>query len=183
MYRGINDFKKGYQPRTNIVMDEKGDLVRDYHGIVAGWSSQFSQLLNDHGVYDVRQTEIHTPEPLVPESSVFEVEMASEKLKLKNHHVLIKSQQDLLKQLVEKFALRSTHLLILFGIRSNCLRSGRSRSLYLLIRMVIKRTEVISLLSTTYKVLSTILLSWLTPYAEEITGGSSMWISTPQVNY
>jgi dsDNA-specific endonuclease/ATPase MutS2 len=25
LYRGINDFKKGYQPRTNIVKDDKGD--------------------------------------------------------------------------------------------------------------------------------------------------------------
>jgi len=29
LYRGINDFKKGYQPRCNIVKDEKGDLVAD----------------------------------------------------------------------------------------------------------------------------------------------------------
>ena len=28
-YRGINDFKKGYRPRTNIIKDEKGDLVAD----------------------------------------------------------------------------------------------------------------------------------------------------------
>jgi hypothetical protein len=28
LYRGINDFKKGYQPRTNIVKDENGNLVR-----------------------------------------------------------------------------------------------------------------------------------------------------------
>ena len=27
LYRGINDFKKGFQPRCNIVKDEKGDLV------------------------------------------------------------------------------------------------------------------------------------------------------------
>jgi hypothetical protein len=27
MYRGISDFKKGYQPRPNVVKDEKGDLV------------------------------------------------------------------------------------------------------------------------------------------------------------
>jgi len=27
VYRGINDFNKGYHPRTNIVKDEKGDLV------------------------------------------------------------------------------------------------------------------------------------------------------------
>ena len=31
LYRGINDFKKGYQPRTIIVKDEKGDLVADSH--------------------------------------------------------------------------------------------------------------------------------------------------------
>ena len=29
LYRGINDFKKGYQPRTTIVKDEEGDLVAD----------------------------------------------------------------------------------------------------------------------------------------------------------
>jgi hypothetical protein len=27
LYRGIIDLKKGYLPRTNIVKDEKGDLV------------------------------------------------------------------------------------------------------------------------------------------------------------
>jgi len=31
----INDFKKGYQPRSNIVKDEKGDLVADSYSIVA----------------------------------------------------------------------------------------------------------------------------------------------------
>jgi len=29
LYRGINDFKKGYKPRTTIVKDEIGDLVAD----------------------------------------------------------------------------------------------------------------------------------------------------------
>ena len=28
LYRGINDFKKGYQPRCDIVMDEKGDWLQ-----------------------------------------------------------------------------------------------------------------------------------------------------------
>jgi hypothetical protein len=27
MYRGITEFKKGYQPKTNLVKDEKGDLL------------------------------------------------------------------------------------------------------------------------------------------------------------
>jgi len=34
-----------------------------------------------HGISDVRQTEIHTAETLVPEPSAFEFEMAIEKLK------------------------------------------------------------------------------------------------------
>ena len=34
-----------------------------------------------NGVNDVRQTEIHTAKPLVPEPSAFEVEMAIEKIK------------------------------------------------------------------------------------------------------
>jgi len=34
-YRGISDFKKGYQPRTHIVKDEKGDLVAVSHSILA----------------------------------------------------------------------------------------------------------------------------------------------------
>ena len=37
--------------------------------------------MNVHGVIDVRQTEIHTAEPLVPEPSVFEFEMVIEKWK------------------------------------------------------------------------------------------------------
>ena len=37
LYRGVNDFKNGYQPRTNIVKDDKGDLVADCHSIVARW--------------------------------------------------------------------------------------------------------------------------------------------------
>jgi len=81
LYRDINDFKKGYQPRCNIVKDEKGDLVADSHSIVARWRNCFSQLFNVHGVKDVRQAEIHTAEPLVPEPSAAEVELAIDNLK------------------------------------------------------------------------------------------------------
>ena len=52
LYRGINDFKQGYQPRCNIVKDEKGDPVADSHSIVARWRNYFSQLFNVHGVKD-----------------------------------------------------------------------------------------------------------------------------------
>jgi len=65
----------------NIVKDEKGDLVTDSHSILVRCRNHFSQLLNVHRVSYVRQTEIHTAEPLVPEQSAFEGEMAIEKLK------------------------------------------------------------------------------------------------------
>ena len=42
----------------------------------------FSQILNVHGISDVRQAEIHTAEPLVPEPSALENELAIEKLKI-----------------------------------------------------------------------------------------------------
>ena len=81
MYRGIIDFKQGYQPRTNIVKDEKGDLVTDSHSFLAGWRNHFSQLFNARGASDVRQTEIHKAEPLVPDLGAIEFEMAIKKLK------------------------------------------------------------------------------------------------------
>ena len=62
-------------------MDEKDDLVTDSQSILAGWKNHFSQLLNVHVVNDVKQTEIHTTEPPVPEPGAFEVELAIEKLK------------------------------------------------------------------------------------------------------
>jgi len=81
LYRGISDLKKGYQPSTNIVKDDTGDLVADFHSILARWRNYFSQILNVHGVNDVRQTQIHRTEPLVPEPSATEVELAIEMLK------------------------------------------------------------------------------------------------------
>jgi hypothetical protein len=59
-YRDINEFKKGYQHRTHMVKDEKGNLVTESHTLLANWRNHFSQLLNILGVSDVRQTELHT---------------------------------------------------------------------------------------------------------------------------
>jgi len=65
-------------------MDEKSDLVADSHSIMARWRNYFSQLFNVHGVKDVGQAEIHTAQPLVPEPSAAEVELAIDKLKSHN---------------------------------------------------------------------------------------------------
>ena len=56
-------------------------MFTDFHSILAGWRNHFYQLLNIHGINDVRQTEIHTAKPLIPAPSAFKIEMAIEKLK------------------------------------------------------------------------------------------------------
>jgi hypothetical protein len=63
------------------VKDENGDLLAKSHNILKRWKNFFSQLLNVHRVSDIRQIEIHTVEPLVPDPSPFEVEIAIVKLK------------------------------------------------------------------------------------------------------
>ena len=73
--------KKVYQPSINIVWDEKVDMFTDSHSILARWSNHFCQLFSVHVFSDIQQMEIPTAEPLLPELSAFEVEMAIEKLK------------------------------------------------------------------------------------------------------
>jgi hypothetical protein len=77
----MNEFKRDYQPRSNLVTDENSDLPAGSNNNVNRWKSYFSQLLNVHNVSDVRQIEIHTAEPLVPGPSHLDVETVIAKLK------------------------------------------------------------------------------------------------------
>jgi hypothetical protein len=115
-------------------------LFTDYHSVLTRCRNHFCQLSTVHGVNDVWQTDTHTAEPLGPEPRACEVELAIEKLKRHKSPVLIKSQQNCLRQGVEHFAVGSIYLVILFGIKKKRLRSVKSRSLYSSIRRVIKRT-------------------------------------------
>jgi hypothetical protein len=81
LYKGINEFRRGYQPKSNLVKDENVDLLLDSNTIVNRWKSYFSQLLNVHNVSDVRRIETHTAEPLVPGPSHLEIEIFIAKLK------------------------------------------------------------------------------------------------------
>jgi hypothetical protein len=76
LYKGINEFKKCYQPRTKLVQDERGDLLADPHRILNTWKNYFCQLLNVNRASSIRQTEMRTAEPCVPEPSASEVEVA-----------------------------------------------------------------------------------------------------------
>jgi hypothetical protein len=54
----INEFMRGYQPRSNLLKDANGDLLADSHNILNRSKNLFSQLLNVLTVSDVRQIEV-----------------------------------------------------------------------------------------------------------------------------
>ena len=172
MYRGINDFKKGYQPRCNIVKDEKGDLVADSHNTVARGRNYFSQLLNVHGVKEVGQAEIHTAEPLVPDPSASEFQLAINKLQ---SHISPGIDQ-ILSELIKAGSRTNClgiHKLITSIWKKEKLPEEWKESIIAPIHKKGDKTDCnnyrgISLLPTTYKILSNILLSGLIPYAKEI---------------
>ena len=78
------------------------------------WRNYFSQLFNVHGVKDVGQAEIHTAEPLVPEPSASEVELAIGKLKSHKSPGIDQILAELIKAGVEQFAWRFINLSLLF---------------------------------------------------------------------
>jgi len=172
---GVHDFKKGYQPRTIIVKDEKGDLLADSHSIVTRWRNYFSQLLNVYGAKDVRQAEIHTVEPLVPEPSASEVELAIQKLKSHKSPRIDQIPAEIIKAGGRTFR-SAIHKLVVFICSKEELPEEWKESIIIPIHKKGYKTDCnnyrgISLLPTTYKRLSNILLSRLIPYAEEVTGG------------
>ena len=81
LYKGIKDFKKGYHPRVNVIKNQNKELLADSNSILNRWKDYFSQLLNMHEDNDVGEIEIKTAEPLIPDPTLLEVEIAIEKLK------------------------------------------------------------------------------------------------------
>jgi hypothetical protein len=59
LYTNINEFKKGYQPRINIIEEDNGTLLADPQSIFNRWKHFFNQVLNVYGVPDVKHTDIH----------------------------------------------------------------------------------------------------------------------------
>jgi len=134
----------------------------------------FPQILNVHGVNDVRQTEIHTAEPLVPGPSASDVELAIKKLKSHKSPGVDQIPAELIKAGGRTF-LCEIHKLIISIWNKEELPEGRKELIIVPIYKKGDKTDCsnyrgISLWPTMYKILSNILLSRLTPYAEEIIG-------------
>jgi hypothetical protein len=141
-----------------------GDLLADPHKILNRWKNYFCQLLNIHGAGGVRQTEMHTAEPFVPEPSASEAEVALGKLKrYKSPGV-----DPILAELIQ--ARRETLRSEIHNLTK--LIWNKEESPHQWIELIVVPThkkgdcshyQGISLVSTSYKILSNILLSRLTP--------------------
>jgi hypothetical protein len=108
-----------------------------------------SQLLNVHNISDVRQGNIHSAEPLVPGPSRPEVEIAIVKLKNIKTINYVWNKKELPDQW-NKIIILPIHKI---GDRTDC-----------------SNYRGISLLSTSYNILSNLLLSRLSLYIDEIIG-------------
>jgi hypothetical protein len=138
------------------------------------WRNYFSQLLNVHGDNDVKQSEIHTAEPLVLEPSAFQVEMAIGKLKRYKSPGIDQIPAELIKAGGSRIC-SEIHKLINSIWNKEELPDQWKESVIFPVYKKGDKTDCsdyrdISLLSTAYKILSNILLSRLTRYAEEIIG-------------
>jgi hypothetical protein len=138
------------------------------------WRNYFSQILNEHGVSDVRKAEIHTAEPLVPEPRAMEVELAIQKLECHKSPSIDQIPADLIKAGGRTIRC-AIHKSIIAIWNKEVLPQEWKESVIVPIHKKGNKTDrnnyrSISLLPTTYKILSNILLSRLIPYAEEIMG-------------
>ena len=132
------------------------------------WRNFFSHLLNIHEDNDVRQAEIHAVEPLVPEPTAFEVELAVGKLKNHKSPGIDQIPVELIKAGGRTICC-AIHKLIIAIWNKEEFPEEWKESIVVPIYKKGDKTDCnkyrgISLLPTTYKILSNILLSWLIPY-------------------
>ena len=136
--------------------------------------SHFYKLFNVHGVSDIRQTEIQTAEPLVPEPSAFEVELAIEKLKRHTSPGIDQIPAEMIKAGGTTIC-SEIHKIIISIWNKEELPLEWKESIVIPILKEGDKTDSsnygsISLLSTMYKCLSDILLSRLTLMQRKLLG-------------
>jgi hypothetical protein len=129
-------------------------------------------VLNVHGVHDVRQMSVHTVEPLVSEPSLVEVEIAIGKFKSYKSPGTDQIPAELVKAGGETLY-SEIHRLICSIWNKEELPQQWKESIIIPIYKKGDKTDCnnyqgISVLSTTYKILSNILLARLTLYVSEI---------------
>jgi len=136
-------------------------------------------------VNDIRQTEIHTAEPLVPEPSVFEFEIATEELKRHKSPVVDQIPAELIKKGSRKIR-SEIHILINSIWNKKELPEEWKKSIILSIykkcdKTYIRNNTGLSLFSKTYSSIQHPVVK-VNSICRRNYWGSSVWISKQQVN-
>jgi hypothetical protein len=134
----------------------------------------FNQVLNVHGVRNFRQKDIHTAEPLVPESSLVEMEIAIGKVKNYKSPGTDQNSAEMFKAGGETLCSEIRKLICSIWNKEELPQQWKE-SITVPIHKKGDKTDCnnyrgISLLSTAYKILSNILLARLTPCVNEVIG-------------
>jgi hypothetical protein len=174
IYTGLKEFKEGYQPASIFVKNERGNLLADPHKSLSRWKNYFCQLLNVHRAGGVRQTGMHTAEPFVPEPSASDVEVGVGKFKRYKSPGADQIPAELIQAGGEKLCSEIRELVKLIWNKEELPRQCKE-SIVVPIHKKGDKTDCsnyrgISFLSTSYEILSNILLCRLTSYANEIIG-------------
>ncbi|KAJ4450915.1 hypothetical protein ANN_02349 [Periplaneta americana] len=176
LYKGIKEFKNGYQPRVNVIKDENGDLLADSPSILNRWKNYFAQLLNVHrpNRNDRDEIEIQTAEPFIPEPTLSEVEIAIENLKKYKSPGIDQIPAELIQEGGSALYSEIYKLVLAIWEKEIVLEQWKESIIVPIFKKGDKTNcgnfRGISLLLTSYKMLSNILLRRLTPYVDEIIG-------------
>ncbi|PNF29408.1 hypothetical protein B7P43_G07060 [Cryptotermes secundus] len=168
-------------PNVHARTEEKTDDIKDrfceerehvFHNFPK-YHIKFLLNVRVHRVSEVMQTEIYTAEPLVLDPSHFEVESAIGKLK----QYKSKGSDQILAELIQggEILHSKIHKLIISIWHKETLPDQWKESIIAPVhkkgdKADCSNNQRISLLSTSYKLLSNILLSRLSPYIDEIIG-------------
>jgi len=127
--------------------------------------------LNVHGVNVVRQTEKHTAEPLLPEPSVFEFDCAIESIKSHKSKSIDQIPAELIKAGYRTISYETNKCIIYIWNKEELSEEWKESIIVHINKGAIydcSNYRSITILSTTFKILSNIQLSRLTQNAEEM---------------
>ena len=135
--------------------------MTDFHSILTGWRNHSQQLFDLHEVSDVRQTEIYTAETIVPEPSAFKFEMATENLKRDKSQDNDQIPTELIKAGVRKIRSEIQKLINSIWNTEELPEEWKESIIIPIYKKGDERSYSnytgISILSTTYKIVSNIL--------------------------
>lgn len=173
-YKKTNNLKNGYKPRTTILKEPDGTLITDKGEIAEKFREMFETLLNKTKQTEPADQYTTTVEQMIHEPTTEEIEMAIDMLK----NGKAPGEDDITTELLRKSGktvMKKLEQIIIKTWREEKIPEAWNLSI---VCPIYKKGDImncnnyrgISLLDTSYKVLSNVLLNKLKPFGDEIVG-------------